>query len=307
MTKERYIENLNLPEGKVDVILDTDTFNEVDDQFAVSLMIRSSEKINVKAITAAPFFNEKATSPADGMEKSYNEIINLLNLAKRSDLIEKVYKGSERFLPSETSFVPSAAADAIISIAENYSPEHPLYVIGIAAITNIASALIKEPSIAGKIVVVWLGGNSLGSTDNYEFNLRQDVAAARVVFDSKCPLIIFPCRGVTDVCRVTGADLKYWLGGKNELCDYLVGYTCDQARKEAKTPAWGRVIWDIVTITWFLRNDAFESVLIPAPVPGYDHKWSFSEGGRKTIRMITHIDADTVFDELYSKLTGQRI
>ena len=307
MTKEQYIKNLDVPQGEIDVILDTDTFNEVDDQFAISLMLRTSAKFNVKAITAAPFFNEKASSPADGMKKSYNEIIKLLKLAEKPDLIDKVYKGSDGYLVDEKTYVESAAADIIVNTAKQYTPENPLYVIGIGAITNIASAIIKEPEIAENIVVVWLGCNAVYLSDNYEFNVRQDVAAARAVFNSKCPLILFPCKGVTDVCRTTGTDLKFWLSGKDSLCDYLVKYTAKQAEKEAKTKAWGRVIWDVVTIVWFLRGEAFDSELIKVPTPGYDHKWHPATEKSKTIRCITHIDADTVFDELYSRLIGERV
>lgn len=307
MEKDRYLKNLEDPIGRIDVILDTDAFNEIDDQYAISLMLRSPEKFNVKAITAAPFFNEKATSPADGMEKSYNEVVKLLNIAERNDLKDRVYKGSNGYLKDEKTYVPSAAADIMIKTAEDHSPEDPLYIIGIGAITNIASALIKKPSIAENVVVAWLGGNAVYSDENYEFNIRQDVAAARVVFNSACPLILFPCRGVTDVVRTTGADLKYWLGGKNALCDYLVGYTLEQGNKDAKTKVWGRVIWDIVTVCWFLNGGAYESKLIKAPVPEYDHKWSASAGERKTIRCITHIDADAVFYELYSGLVGKKL
>lgn len=304
MTQEQYIQNLNMPQGRVDVILDTDAFNEIDDQFAIALMLKSPDRFQVKAITAAPFFNEKATSPADGMEKSFNEIKRIVGLAGRNDLENSVYRGSSSYLCAECEGVSSDAADAIIRISESHTPEEPLYVIGIGAITNIASALLKAPGIAEKIVVLWLGGNAVYAHDNYEFNIRQDVRAARVVFDSKCPLILFPCRGVTDVCRTTGTDLKIWLGGRNPLSDYLVDLAFANAEKEARTKAWGRVIWDIVTVVWFLRNEAFESELMDAPVPGYDHKWSFAAEKRKTIRCITHIDADRVFDELYKRISG---
>ena len=76
MTNEQRIKNLSVPKGKIDVILDTDTFNEIDDQFAIAYMLKSQDKLNVKAIYAAPFFNFKVSSPAEGMKKSYNEILN---------------------------------------------------------------------------------------------------------------------------------------------------------------------------------------------------------------------------------------
>ena len=68
------MKNLQVPKGKIDVVLDTDTYNEIDDQFALVYLLRSPEKLNLKAIYAAPYFNDRSTSPEDGMEKSYEEI-----------------------------------------------------------------------------------------------------------------------------------------------------------------------------------------------------------------------------------------
>lgn len=71
MTNEQRIRNLSVPKGKVDVVLDTDAYNEIDDQFAIAYLLRSKEKLNTKAIYAAPFSSEKSNGPKDGMEKSY--------------------------------------------------------------------------------------------------------------------------------------------------------------------------------------------------------------------------------------------
>lgn len=86
MEMTELIKKLECPKGKIDVVLDTDTYNEIDDQFALAYMIKSDDKLNVKAIYAAPFFNEKSTGLADGMEKSYHEILKVLNLLDRNDL-----------------------------------------------------------------------------------------------------------------------------------------------------------------------------------------------------------------------------
>ncbi|MBQ2433321.1 MAG: nucleoside hydrolase, partial [Clostridia bacterium] len=74
------------PSGPIDVVLDTDTFNEIDDQFALSYMLSYKERLNVKAIYAAPFFNTHSTGPEDGMIRSYNEILTLLDLSERKEL-----------------------------------------------------------------------------------------------------------------------------------------------------------------------------------------------------------------------------
>ena len=85
MTIEQRIKNLSTPTGKIDVVLDTDAYNEIDDQFAI----------------AAPFHNEKSESYADGMNKSYDEIIKLLGLMGMEDFNREVYHGSKKYLPDD--------------------------------------------------------------------------------------------------------------------------------------------------------------------------------------------------------------
>ena len=45
--------------------LDTDTYNEIDDQFALVQMVLSPQRIRLEAIYAAPFLNERSSSPGD--------------------------------------------------------------------------------------------------------------------------------------------------------------------------------------------------------------------------------------------------
>ena len=84
----------------------------------------------------------------------------------------------------------------LAALALGYTPEKPLYVIAIGAITNVASALLMKPEIKDRIVLIWLGGNAHEWPDNKEFNLFQDVAAARVVFGCGAALVQLPCMGV---------------------------------------------------------------------------------------------------------------
>ena len=62
----------------IDIILDTDTYNEIDDQYALAYAMLSKKKINLLSVNAAPFDNSRSSGPADGMEKSYNEIFNII-------------------------------------------------------------------------------------------------------------------------------------------------------------------------------------------------------------------------------------
>ena len=71
-----YNDKLKVPSGKVGVLLDTDAFNEADDQYAISYMLLSADRINPVAICAAPFFNNKSSGLEDSMKKSYTEELN---------------------------------------------------------------------------------------------------------------------------------------------------------------------------------------------------------------------------------------
>ena len=298
------IQRLQKPQGKVDVVIDTDTYNEIDDQYALSYLIKSRQKLNLKAVYAAPFFNEKSSCPEDGMEKSYQEIIKILNLLDRDELQEKVFKGSKQYLPDETTPVHSPAADDLAKRAMEYTPEKPLYVIAIAAITNVASAIIFNPKIKERIVIIWLGGNSYDWHDNREFNLSQDIAAARVIFDSGAAIVQLPCMGVVSALRTTGPELQYWLKGKNKLCDYLLETTEKEIQSTKVGGCWSRAIWDISTVAWLLDEsgeyvlDSFEH----SPIPEYDNHYSF-DIRRHLIRYVYYLDRDAVFQDLFKKLS----
>lgn len=77
------------------------------------------------------------------MEKSYQEILNILTLMGKDELKKSVYKGSAGYLPDEETAVESPAAADLAARAMNYTPEKPLYVLAIGAITNVASAILK--------------------------------------------------------------------------------------------------------------------------------------------------------------------
>ena len=298
---EQRLRNLECPKGKFDLVLDTDAYNEIDDQFAISYALHASEKLEVKALYAAPFFNERSTGPADGMQRSYDEILKLLRL---SGMEKPVFRGSDAYLPDEKTAVRSEAAEDLGKRAMDYTTDHPLYVVAIGAITNVASALILHPEIADRIVVVWLGGNALHWHDNKEFNCMQDVAAARVVFDSGAPLVILPCMGVVSAFTTTGPELNFWLKGRNPLCDYLVEHTVEAANEYARDRIWSRVIWDVTTIGWLLNDDnrLMLDEWIHTPIPEYDHHYSM-DTRRPLCKYVYHINRDALFSDLAAHIT----
>lgn len=286
----------------IDLILDTDTYNEIDDQYALAYALLSPEQLNLKGVYAAPFHNEKSEGPEDGMLKSFDEIMNILSLMDKKNLSGIVKHGSRGYLADEASPQTSEAAGHLIALARNYTADNPLHVVAIGAITNIASALLLDPSIKERIVVVWLGGHALHWPDCKEFNLIQDVAAARVVFSSGVRLIQLPCMGVVSELRVTGPELDHHLLGKNKLCDYLVKVTTEEGQNGSPYQTWSRVLWDVSAVACLLHPSYCPSRRIPAPIPSYDGHYTI-DPTRHLIRSVYHVDRDAILNDLFTKLS----
>ncbi|HBP37284.1 MAG TPA: nucleoside hydrolase, partial [Clostridiales bacterium] len=137
LASEQLLRRLNPPEGRIRMVLDTDTFNEIDDQFALAYALKSPERLLLEAVYAAPFYNDRSSGPADGMRKSYQEILNVFSLLD-IDPADRVFTGSEDYLADEITPRESAAARDLVRLALSGGPE-PLYVVAIGAITNVAS------------------------------------------------------------------------------------------------------------------------------------------------------------------------
>ena len=180
------VQALRPPVGPVRMVLDTDTYNEIDDQYALAYALLCPERLTVEAVYAAPFHNDKSAGPEEGMQLSYEEIGRVLERVGGSER-PKVMKGATRWLSKAGGPVPSEAVDDLIARAT--SEDAPLYVVAIGAPTNVASALLAAPEIARRIVVIWLGGNPHSWPTARHFNLEQDPDASRVLFDSGVPLV----------------------------------------------------------------------------------------------------------------------
>lgn len=285
----------------VDVVLDTDACNEIDDQFAIAYLLRSDDRLRTKAIYAAPYCNRHCASPKEGMENSFLEIQKVLQLLK---VTMPSFRGAERYMENERTPVISSAAQDLAERAMQYSPQTPLYVVAIGAITNIASAILLNPKITENIVVVWLGGHARHYHDTLEFNMRQDIFASRVVMGSGAPFVQLPCMGVVSGFQVSGPELALWLGGKNALCDYLVQNTVATAESYAEGMAWSRVIWDVTAIAWLLNDqDCFMlSRIEPTWLCAYDKMYTINPNGTP-MRYVYHIKRDELLRDMIEKLT----
>lgn len=292
--KEIYNFINNFHKEKLNVILDTDTFNECDDQFALAYMIKSQDIFNIEAITVAPYSHkERNETVINGIEKSYNEILKICNWLN-FDTTDKVFKGSEDYVCNGYE----ETTDAVKKIIEIALKNEKTYIMAIGAITNLALAIKKEPKIINRIEVIWLGGNSLLQENNLEFNFKQDISAVRMVLESKVKLTIMPCKNVASNLITSIYELEHFLKDKNELCNYLCQRFYNDGYHGIKER---RVIWDISVIAYLINKKWFEVREISCPNIKEDSSYEITENRHK-ITMVNYLNANMIYTDLFNKL-----
>ena len=286
-------------EKVIRVITDTDAKNEADDPFAVVHTLLSPRFENV-GLRAAHFGTDRA---ADSMEQSFGELQKILSLM---DIPEEnlLFRGADRPLPSPGEPVDSEGARLIIREAMR-EDDRPLFVTFMGPLTDIASAYLLEPAIAGRLTVIWIGGGRYPA-GGPEFNLGNDIHAANVVFSSPIPLWQVP-KNVYEMMPVSFAELECRVLPQGVLGKYLFEQllACQMEETSRKSPFRTGETW----------------VLGDSPAPGlllYEHRFCFDWIGAplitrdmtyvhtkqyRPIRVYNSVDPRLILEDFYCKLS----
>jgi purine nucleosidase len=278
-------------------VLDTDTFNEVDDQFALAHLLLSPDEVQLEAVYAAPFLNSRSESPADGMEKSFEEIHRVIDLVKPATP-PPVFRGSTAFLSGPAAPQSSEAVDDLIRRAMD-TKHGKLHVAGIAVSTNLASALLIEPKIADRVVMVWLGGHASAWPDTNEFNLKQDLHATRVLLESSVPFIRLPCMPVTSHLLVSIPELECELAPHSRLGKYLTDIVRGYCVGEP--PGYAKQIWDISASAWLMNPSWFSTMDVLALALRDDLTWGPPLSSGRIVREAYSVNRTAIFADFFAK------
>ena len=194
------------------VIVDNDWSGDPDGLVALAHHLLSPTN-RVVAVTSSfldPIF-EAPPGAAHGAALA-RELVDLIGLPDPPP----VHEGSET--PFGTGDVRSAASDAIVAEARR-DDSLPLYLVCGGPLTNVAAALRQAPDIAGRLVLVWIGGALEPGAP--EYNRDTDSAAAEFVF-SRPALEVwqFPLETYRR-CAYSVAELEHDIGGSGRLGRWL--------------------------------------------------------------------------------------
>jgi hypothetical protein len=194
MTPELLASRLAPPTGPVRLLIDTDTANEIDDQFAIAWALFRPDRLRVEAITAEPFSfahhipqlkaAEAAIRDGRGHEEhllggfqgwihrlhAQGRSVDDLNLVGPAEGMDLSYDEILRVCAACGTTPPvhrgaaryaTHAGDIVWTPSAEAivdlakSGDTPLYIAAMGCVTNISAALWRAPEIADRIVVIW--------------------------------------------------------------------------------------------------------------------------------------------------------
>jgi inosine-uridine nucleoside N-ribohydrolase len=270
------------------VIIDADTANEVDDLFAI-VRACMEPTFEIQGLCSAQWQASHYATP-ETLEDSQRLNEALMNLMRIDGIA--LPRGAHKRLYDwgRTLAHHCHAAYHIIQQAHRMPEGRKLVVFGLAAQTNLASAVMIDPSIAAKIDL-WLLGTSYqadeGRWNKLDFNCMMDPRAMDFVLS--CPDLqttILPANVAKDF-RFTFAETRRRLDSSVPVYEYLIHHWynhVDGSRIE-------RVMWDLALIELFLDQQRGRWMQVATPI----------ENGQRPVRMCVGMDAPALKEAFFSR------
>ena len=279
-------------------IIDTDARNEADDQFAIVHALLSPS-LDVRGLIAAHF----GTSRSDrSMAESREEIDRLLDLMDLRGEVT-VDDGAAEAIGEDGAPRDSDGARLIIEESKLATADDPLYVAFLGPLTDMASAILLDPEIVRRpVVVIWIGGVGYGGVETYpgiEFNLRNDIAAANLVYDSGVTIWQVPSNVYSQV-SVGYAELEEKIGGTSALADYLISQMIEWNATYHPEPIESRSLGDSPAISLMLypRGGTFRTV----PAPRFGREGHYLPGSGHPVRVVESVDVRFLIEDMFAKI-----
>ncbi|HEY4326415.1 MAG TPA: nucleoside hydrolase [Mucilaginibacter sp.] len=299
------------------VIIDNDFSGDPDGLFALTQLLLSPS-VDIRAIIGSHLnvndgFDRSKTQ-ADNAAKKAGELLTLMKMNGKIPVIA----GSNTGMVNDSTPVKSAAVDFIIKEALRTDTNLPLYVLCGAGLTEIASAALTNPQIAGKLTLIWIGGPEYSdlalpppNASGIEYNLNIDVNAGRALFNrTQVNLWQIP-RNVYRQVLLPYSELETRIKPNGEVGKYLfdtLSKLMVMVQKFKLNIGETYVLGDSPLVLLTALQSSFEAdpsssdyVLKPCPLIDNKGGYAWNPSGRK-IRVYQHIDTPLLFGDFFAKL-----
>jgi purine nucleosidase len=299
--------------SRIPVIFDTDANNELDDQHALAYLLLNDSVFDVVGITV------NATYNGGDIEQHYLEADRVIRLSGWNGKVPLLRGangsfGEIRERIGEPGFDGEEAVDFIIREAEK-ERDQPLVLLPVGKLTNVALALLKQPSLAGNVRVVWLGSNY---PDPGEYNQDNDTAAMNYILETAVPFEMVTVRGGnssgTAAVTVTQKEISVRMPGLGPKVDEPV-----TGRHGGSFTTFGdysvnlfehidyydeqrsRALFDMAAVAIVKDPSWADRTEIPAPLL-VENRWIDRPGNERTITVWENFDKERIIRDFYSTL-----
>jgi inosine-uridine nucleoside N-ribohydrolase len=295
------------------VLLDTDANNELDDQHAIAYMLFSGDVFDVEGITVN---RTRGGGDVEQQAVEAERVVTLAGLRRVFPIIRGANGSFAEIAPHvrERSVDGAAAVNEIIRQAKASGGQR-LVLVPVGKLTNVSLALLKDPSIASKVRIVWLGSNY---PEPGEYNQENDEGALQYVLDTDVPfeiaLVRYGTPTGTDYVRATRDEIHARMPGKgprvrvqvtgrhggrfSTFGDYSVNLF-DHIELSGTPPS--RALYDMAAVAVVKNPIWAKARKIPAPklVNG---KWVERPDNKRTITLWESFDRDAILKDFYATM-----
>jgi purine nucleosidase len=302
---------------KIQVIFDTDANNELDDQHALAYLLFNSKTFNVIGVTV------NATRSGGNIDNQYAEAERVLKLSKASAL--PLFKGADgnfdsiRHHVSESDFDGKPAVDFIISQAGKFDKQNKLVLIAVGKLTNVALAVEKDPGLAEKLRLVWLGSNY---PEPGEYNQDNDTIAMNYLLNKNIPFEMVTVRygkpTGTGAVSVTKKEINDRMPGLGPVVDPVEGrhggafktfgdYSVnlfDHIDYSDSTQS--RALFDMVAVAVVKKPEWGSQKQIPSPIL-INNQWIERPQNQRKITVWENFDRENILRDFYEIMKNPQL
>lgn len=285
---DRVVPDFPAPGERIRLLIDTDAACEIDDLYALALAVAAQDRFDIEGFVGAHYGD--AGGP-EGIEKSYEQIKAVLDKAGLAGRFP-VKRGAPPFQYSAVA--PEAeGVDFIIDRALDDEKKGPLWIVSLGACTDVAAASLKRPEIADRVRVLW-HGRTRWPVQCWNFNVYNDLKAARILFKSKLPLVLFD---TGTYLRSTMEESEKELKPSGSLGEYLHDFRLK--KNWYQSPSKG--FFDLGDIAILIDPTLGYDEVVDAPNVDWDMRYlpTTSNG---LIRRVYQIDRDRTFEVFHKRL-----
>jgi purine nucleosidase len=288
---------------RVPVLLDTDIGTDIDDAYALALIMRSPELELLGVTTVSGDAVARARLAAKLLAIEGGQAARIPVYAGMTTAPQ--YIKQTEWAAGFTSPALHTAGGVEFLRAQIEARPGQITLIAVGELTNVAALLTSSPGIAGKIKRIALMGGAVrrggqpGSKPQPEWNIKSNAAAAQTVFASGVPLLVGPLDATADL-KLSPEHRVRIFGRGTPLTDALgaLDYVWTHTNTwKGATP----ILFDLLPIAALYQPDiaTFEALHVAVEQDGLTREVA---GQKPNAQVAVSADAERVLGALTDRL-----